>query len=123
MHMLVGQGDVLQDGKEFVLTFQAAHQLPDRIQAGDRMQRTAMMAGRQVGGTGHRQSRGGQQLLDRHTRAQLFEGAVEDFGARGFLNELNQWFYISRVLDTGMHGELLLRLNSGLSVFGCGMAP
>jgi hypothetical protein len=106
MHVLVGKCDVLQHGKELVLALQAAHQLPDRIQAGDRMQRTAVMAGGQVGGTGHRERRSRQQRLDRRAGAKLLQGAIQDFAARGFLNELNQWFYVVRVLDTGVHGEL-----------------
>ncbi|HEX3996732.1 MAG TPA: hypothetical protein VHX39_36645 [Acetobacteraceae bacterium] len=70
------------------------------------MQRTAMMAGRQVGGTGDREGRSRQHCLDRNAGPQFFQCSIEDFATRGILDELNQWLYMLRVLDTGMHGEL-----------------
>ena len=65
------------------------------------MQRAAMMAGRQVGGARHREGRGHQHRLDRHAGPQFFQGAIEDFAARRFLDELDQRLYLFGVLDTG----------------------
>src|SRR5438309_9606400 len=56
----------------------------------ERMQRAAMVAGRQVRGTSDRERRGGQELLDRQALAQLAQGGFEDPAGVGLLNELHQ---------------------------------
>src|SRR5258708_18293161 len=96
------------------------------MEGGEGVEGSAMMAWGQVGGTGHREGRGRQQRLDRHAGPKLLEGAIEDFAARGFLNELDQWLYMVRVLDTGLHDELSFVVYLGLAGFWyvCGaLAP
>src|SRR5438445_9385378 len=56
----------------------------------ERMQRPAMVAGRQVRGTSDRERRRGQELLDRQAFAQLAQGGFEDPAGVGLLNELHQ---------------------------------
>ena len=103
--VLVGQGDVLEDGQEAVLALQAPDQVGDRIQAGERMQRAAVMAGRAGRRSGHRQRRGGQHGLRRDAGAQLVQGAVENLAGGRLLDELDQWFDRFGVLDTYVHGR------------------
>jgi hypothetical protein len=64
------------------------------------MQRTTVMAGRQIGRPCHSQGGRHQHRFDRHAGAQLLQRAVDDFGAWGFLDELDQRFYRLWVLDT-----------------------
>src|SRR6059036_438794 len=56
----------------------------------ERVQRPAMVAGRQVRGTSDRERRRGQELLDRQAFAQLAQGGFEDPAGVGLLNELHQ---------------------------------
>ena len=106
--VLVGQSDVLEDGQELVLTVQPVHQVGDRVQPGERVQRTAVMAGRQVGGPHHRQRRGGQHGLRLDTGTQFLQRAVQDLGGRRLLDELDQRFYCFGILDACVHYGLLV---------------
>ena len=56
----------------------------------ERVQRSAVVAGRQVRGTSDRERRRGQELLDRQAIAQLAEGGLEDPAGVGLLDELHQ---------------------------------
>src|SRR5437773_6909446 len=60
------------------------------MEADERVQRPAMVAGRQVRGTGDRERRRGQELLDRQAIAQLAQGGFEDPAGVGLLDELHQ---------------------------------
>ena len=56
----------------------------------ERVQRPAVVAGRQVRGAGDRERRRGQDLLDRQAVAQLVQGGLEDPAGVGLLDELHQ---------------------------------
>src|SRR5260370_42619195 len=57
--VLVGERDVLQHRHEAFFAFEARGQVPDSMQAGDRMERAAMMTWRQVGRSHHSEPRSG----------------------------------------------------------------
>lgn len=80
---------MLQDGDETLLTFQALDQPGYRIQAGQGMQRAAVMTGRKVGGTCHRQGRGRQHRLSRCSGSEFLQCTIQDFGWGCFLDELD----------------------------------
>jgi hypothetical protein len=73
------------------------------VETGERMQRTAMMAGRQIGRADDRKRRGGQHGLGRCAVAQLFQCAVNNFGGWGLLDELDQRFDSFWILHALMH--------------------
>ena len=78
-------------------------QVSDRVQAGERMQRAAMMAGRQVGRTHHRERRS-RQHGSGSTPARSFASVRSRISAGGRrLDELDQRFYGFRILDTSVH--------------------
>src|SRR5438034_3017825 len=60
------------------------------MEADERVQRPAMVTGRQVRGTGDRERRRGQELLDRQAIAQLAQGGFEHPAGIGLLDELHQ---------------------------------
>ena len=99
---------MLEDGQEAVLAFQPPDQIGDRVQAGERMQRAAVMAGRQVGGAHHRERRGGQHGLGGDSGTQFFQRAVQDFGGWRLLDELDQRFDRFGILDACVHYGLLV---------------
>jgi hypothetical protein len=97
---------VLQDWDETLLALQASDKLGHRVQTGQWMQRTAMVARRQIRRTRHGKGRCGQHSLWRHPGPQFFQCTIEDFSRRGFLDELDQRFDGAGKLDTIWHGEL-----------------
>ena len=114
--VLVRERDVLHDRDEpvFVGLVQPPDQVRQGIEAGQRVQRAAVMAGRQVGGARHRERRCFQHHPGRHAFAQLGERAVDDLARRRILDELDQRFDRSR--DTGLvaataWGALLRRID------------
>src|SRR5438046_7971721 len=60
------------------------------MKADERVQRPAMVAGRQVRGTSDRERRRGQEPLHRQAIAQLAQGGFEDPAGVGLLDELHQ---------------------------------
>ena len=101
--VLVGQRDVLEDRQEAVLAVQPPDQVGDGVQAGERMQRAAMVAGREIGGADHGERRGGQHCVGGDAGPQLFQRAVQDFAGGRLLDELDQRFNRFWVLDTSVH--------------------
>ena len=88
--VFVRQRDVLQDGQEPLFARDTLHGVMECMKPDERMQRPAMMPGRQVRGTSDRERRRGQELLDRHAIAQLAQGGFEDLAGVGLLDELHQ---------------------------------
>jgi hypothetical protein len=76
--VLVRQRDVLKDRQEALLARHALDGVVERMNPDERVQRPAVMAGRQVRGTSDRERRRGQELLDRQAVAQLGQGGFED---------------------------------------------
>ena len=84
--VLVGQSDVLENGQEAVLALQVPDQVGDRVQAGERMQRATVMAGREVGGAHDRERRRNALRID----------VLESSSPLGFCN---------RYVSTGSPGD------------------
>src|SRR5947199_221092 len=61
--MLVGHGDVLDHGQHGVLAGQARRDVAHGVQPGQRVERAAVVTGRQIRGAHHRQRRGQQHVL------------------------------------------------------------
>jgi hypothetical protein len=101
--VLVRQRDVLKDGKEPLFARHALHGVVECMKPDERVQRPAMMAGRQVRGTSDRERRRGQELLDRHTIAQLAQGGFEDPAGVGLLDELHQRLHVIGKLYGPVH--------------------
>ena len=118
--VLVRQRHVLQDREKAVLALHALGQLRDRIQARERMQRAAVMAGREVRGARHRERRRSQHGLRRHPFTQLVQGrsrislggvssinrtngsmASEKWTRSGMLNSPSVWFKCCHVWFAG----------------------
>src|SRR3954454_23095690 len=71
------------------------------------MQRAAMMARGQVGGTGDREGGGCQQGLRQCAAAQFLQGAIQNLVAGCFFYELDQGFDGVWVSDSLVHWTLL----------------
>src|SRR5215813_10087772 len=106
--MLVGKSDVLKDWEEAVLAVQPPDQLGDRVQASERVQRPAVVTGRKVGGTHHRERGSGQHGLGSDAVAQLLQCAVKDLSRGRFFDEFDQWLDGIRILDACVHYGLLV---------------
>src|SRR5262245_42951492 len=70
----------------------------------ERVQRPAMVAGRQVRGTSNRERRRGQDFLDRQAIAQLAKRGFEDPAGVGLLDELQQPLDVIAKPYGPMHG-------------------
>src|SRR5918996_528137 len=73
------------------------------MQPHQRMQRTTVMARREVRGTGHGQGRSGKHGANLDSRTQLRQRLVNDFTRSGFLNKLYQRFDLISKLYTCRH--------------------
>src|SRR5439155_7362145 len=79
-----------KDRQEPLFTRHPFHGVVECMKPDERVQRPAMVAGRQVRGTSDRERRRGQELLDREAFAQLAQGGFEDPAGVGLLDELHQ---------------------------------
>jgi hypothetical protein len=101
--VLVGQRHVLQYRDKTLLAFEALDRLGDRVEARQRVQRTAVMTGRHIGGAGHRKRRGGQHGLRRYPGTQLVESAIQNLGGRRVLDELDQRLDRGGIFNSSRH--------------------
>ena len=112
--VLVRQRDMLQDRQITLLALEPLDELGDGIEAGQGVQRAAVMAGRHFGRARDRQRRGHQHRRDRHPGAQFLQRAVEDLDGRRILDELNQRFDVGGILHSlrHRHGGSLRKVSS-----------
>jgi hypothetical protein len=105
--MLVGHGDVLDHGQHGVLAGQARRDVAHGVQPGQRVERAAVVTGRQIRGTHHRQRRGQQHVLHGGTGGELVVGRRHDALGSRVLDELHQGLYVVRIDDPSGHAMIL----------------
>ena len=88
--VLVGHGHVLDHGQARVLAGQPRRDVPHRVQPRQRVERTAVMAGRQIRRAHHRQARGQEHVPDRGAGGEPVVGAGDDVLGRRLLDEAHE---------------------------------
>jgi hypothetical protein len=101
--VLVRQRDVLKDRQEPLFARHALHGVVKRMKADERVQRAAVVPGRQVRGARDRERRRGQELLDRQAFAELAQGGFKDLAGVGLLDELHQQLDVIGEPDGPVH--------------------
>jgi hypothetical protein len=88
--VLVGDGDVLDHQQHGVLAGQARRDVAHGVQPRQRMERTTVVARRQIRGAHHRERRGEEHVLHGRAGGELVVGLAHDALGRRVLDELHQ---------------------------------
>ncbi len=93
VNMTVGQGDALQGRHEGIAAVEALGQAKCRIQTGDRMDRPAVMRGRQFRRATYREARGLEKPFGGFALVQQLDRLLDDGVGRGLFDKTYETFH------------------------------